>query len=178
MSNRLPCVLALSLLACSPASSSSGDGGTTESGASDDGSSSTAEGGGGQDGASAEGAPPDGSGGSTDASSYDAVGASDGPPVLIDGGTVSIACYIASQDRCHEYPKATAMQLTDLPVECSSTSGVLSMPGACPMTGFLGKCTIGTGAGSDVMRWYAPADGTYEMSYCASPANGVWSTTF
>jgi hypothetical protein len=112
------------------------------------------------DEAASEGAPPDGSGGSTDASSYDAVGASDGPPVLVDGGTVSIACYIASQDRCHEYPKATAM------------------PGACPMTGFLGKCTIGTGAGSDVMRWYAPADATYEMSYCASPANGVWSTTF
>ena len=95
-----------------------------------------------------------------------------------DGGTVSIACYIASQDRCHEYPEATAARVTNLPVECSSTSGVLSMPANCPTTGFLGKCTIGTGAGADVTRWYTPADATYQQSYCASPANGVWSTTF
>src|SRR5690242_13169989 len=73
------------------------------------------------------------------------------------GGT---ACYIAGQQRCHEFPEPTGDQVQNLSVECSSTSGDLAA--TCPTAGYLGKCTLGgTGAGREVTRWYTGADAAY-----------------
>lgn len=89
------------------------------------------------------------------------------------GGT---ACYIAAQQRCHEFPEPTGDQLQNLSVECSSDSGDLGA--ACPTASFVGKCTVGTGAGREVTRWYTGADASYEQDFCVNTAKGVWSTTF
>jgi hypothetical protein len=99
-----------------------------------------------------------------------------------DGGvTSSISCYIAAQFICDDYPSATAAQLTDVPVACSSASGELKTPAACPQTDFKGKCTRPEGptvAGPYVERFYAGADVAYAQDFCVNTANGVWSTTF
>jgi hypothetical protein len=95
-----------------------------------------------------------------------------------DAGAGSIACYIAGQFRCKEYPEATNDELNNLPIECSSTSGVLTSPANCPMAGFQGKCTMGTGVGREVKRVYTGADLAYEQDFCVNTAMGVWSTTF
>jgi hypothetical protein len=99
-----------------------------------------------------------------------------------DGGaTSSISCYIASQFICDDYPSATATQLTDVPVACSSASGELKTPSACPQADFKGKCTRPEGptvAGPYVERFYTGADVAYAQDFCVNTANGVWSTTF
>lgn len=90
----------------------------------------------------------------------------------------SLACYIAGQMRCKEFPQATADQEANLPVECSSDSGKLTSPAACPNAGFVGKCTVGTGVGREVRRWYTGADVVYQQDFCVTTAMGLWSTTF
>ncbi len=95
-----------------------------------------------------------------------------------DAGADSIACYVASQFLCHEYPQATADQKTNLPVECSSDSGDLTTPAACPTANFGGKCTVGTGEGRDVKRFYTGSDLAYDQDFCVNTAMGVWSTQF
>jgi hypothetical protein len=99
------------------------------------------------------------------------------------GGTDSaaiapLACYTASMFICDEYPNPTAAQDSDVPVRCSSVSGVLSRPPACPTAGFLGKCTLGSGKGAYVQRFYTGADATYSQDFCVNTSLGIWSTTF
>ena len=93
-----------------------------------------------------------------------------------DDGGAGTACYIAPQFRCHEYPQPTGDQVQNLAVECSSDSGDLGP--SCPTAGFVGSCTLGTGAGREVTRWYTGADAAYEQDFCVNTAHGVWSTTF
>jgi hypothetical protein len=95
-----------------------------------------------------------------------------------DGGASSIACYIADQFRCKEFAEATDDQRANLPVECSSTSGVLSSPANCPKEQYAGKCTLGTGKGQEIRRVYTGADVAYEADFCVNTALGVWSTAF
>ncbi len=86
------------------------------------------------------------------------------------------ACYIAAQFRCHEFPEPTGDQAQNLAVECSSDSGDLGA--TCPMAGYLGKCTLGTGAGREIRRFYTGADAAYEQDFCVNTVMGVWTTTF
>jgi hypothetical protein len=177
----------LSLFACTVTTSTSGDGGSgnaPDSGGTAADSGATADSGTGADsggGSSQEAGGGDATTNGPDASQGDAApaeaAAGDGSTAG-DGGVASASCYVASQDRCKEFPSPTGTQAADLAVECSSTSGVFASPAGCPTTGFLGKCTTGTGPGSEVDRWYTPADATYEQSFCTSNASGVWSTTF
>ena len=89
-----------------------------------------------------------------------------------------LACYVADQFLCDEYPDPTPAQESDVPVACSSRSGVLTRPPACPTAGFVGKCTIGSGRGAYVQRFYTGADAAYAQDFCVNTAHGVWSTTF
>ncbi len=106
-----------------------------------------------------------------------------GIPIGADGGSdvkagSSIACYIATQFRCTDYPNATAAQLsTDVPTMCSSVSGVLSQPAACPTASFGGKCTRPASEGY-IERFYTGADLAYARDFCVNTALGTWSTTF
>jgi hypothetical protein len=90
----------------------------------------------------------------------------------------ALACYVADQFICDEYPDPTPAQISDVPVACSSRSGVLSSPPACPSAGFVGKCTIGAGQGIYVQRFYTGADAAYAQDFCVNTAMGTWSTTF
>jgi hypothetical protein len=100
-----------------------------------------------------------------------------------DGGTdaaaiAPLSCYTADMFICDEYPNPTAQQDSDVPVRCSSISGVLSRPPACPTAGFLGKCTLGSGKGVYVQRFYTGADAAYSQDFCTNTSMGSWSTTF
>ena len=98
--------------------------------------------------------------------------------VAADGGKPT-ACYVADQFLCDEYPNPTDEQVADVPVACSSRSGVPSTPPACPTAGFGGKCTTGGSApGAHVQRFYTGADLPYAQDFCVNTAHGVWSTTF
>ncbi|HEY8076345.1 MAG TPA: hypothetical protein VIF62_19605 [Labilithrix sp.] len=92
------------------------------------------------------------------------------------GGGGNTACYIAGQQRCHEFPQPTGTQANDLAVECSSDSGMLGA--SCPTAGFLGKCTLGSGAGREIRRFYTGADAAYQQDFCVNTAMGLWTTTF
>lgn len=94
--------------------------------------------------------------------------------------TTTIACFVASQDRCKEHPLANEVQRKALEGECSSASGALSSPAACPPAGFIGKCTVpgAGGGGAEIRRWYKAADAAYQQDFCVNTAKGVWSTTF
>jgi hypothetical protein len=93
-----------------------------------------------------------------------------------DGGSGSIACYSAVQFNCEENPTPTAESVANLSVKCSSVSGVLSRPAACPQAGFQGKCS--TTSDVPVRRWYTGADVAYSKDFCINTAHGTWSTTF
>jgi hypothetical protein len=111
----------------------------------------------------------------------DAAGEASTADSATDGGASSLSCYVASQFTCDEYPHPTPGQTTDVPVACSSASGVLEQPAACPMAGFKGKCTRPEGPtipGPYVERFYAGADVAYAQDFCVNTASGVWSTTF
>jgi len=90
----------------------------------------------------------------------------------------SIACHVATQQRCKEFPSATTEQLTNLPVECSSVSGLLSKPANCPTSTFVGKCTMGSGTAIEIKRVYKGVDAAYEKDFCENTAHGAWSTAF
>jgi len=90
----------------------------------------------------------------------------------------SIACFIADQHRCEEAPAPDKTEEEARTIECSSTSGKLSRPAACPKDGFLGKCTTTDNGMTRVHRWYTGADAAYQKAFCAEPARGTWSTTF
>ena len=90
----------------------------------------------------------------------------------------SVACFIADQHRCVEAPAAAKVQDEAVSIECSSVSGKLTRPAACPADGFLGKCTITENGVVTVRRWYTGADAAYQKASCAEPSRGVWSTTF
>jgi hypothetical protein len=95
-----------------------------------------------------------------------------------DAGAGSIACYSAEQFYCEENPQPTADQSANLPVSCSSVSGVFSMnPAACPPAGFLGKCTMGDVKNPTIRRYYTGADAAYLQDFCVNTAMGAWSTT-
>lgn len=100
----------------------------------------------------------------------------------LEGGGSSVACYLDTMFLCNEAPMATAAQQMNLPVACSSGSGVPSSPAACPTAGFQGKCTMSpASSGMDgvyVQRFYTGADVAYSMDYCVNTAHGTWSTTF
>ena len=101
--------------------------------------------------------------------------------VATDAGTTkSIACSIPTQDRCKEFPMPSEDQLANLPVECSSVSGMISTPAECPKVGFVGKCTVaGIGKdGPEVRRFYKASDAAYQQDFCVDTAMGTWSTTF
>ncbi len=91
-------------------------------------------------------------------------------------------CHLtATQFTCNEYPNPTAAQRTDVPTACSSGSGDLQEPAACPPAGFKGKCTRPDGPtvpGPYVERFYDGADVAYAQDFCVNTASGVWSTTF
>lgn len=112
-------------------------------------------------------------GGANDAASPDGA-ATDG------GAGVSIACWVAGQDRCHEFPQPSEDQRAAITVECSSASGEPSSPATCPRAGFIGKCTIAASGkdGPEVRRWYKADDAAYQQSFCVDTAKGVWSTAF
>ncbi len=90
----------------------------------------------------------------------------------------SVACYVADQFKCDEYPNATTMQHENSAIACSSLSGMLSEPAACPTAEFVGKCTTGTGTDTHVERFYTGVDAAYNQDFCVNTALGVWSTTF
>ena len=90
----------------------------------------------------------------------------------------SLSCWIENQHRCEEAPSPDKSQEELRTVECSSVSGKLSRPAACPTAGFLGKCTTADQGITSVHRWYTGADAEYQKSFCADPAKGVWSTAF
>lgn len=93
---------------------------------------------------------------------------------------LSIACFVADQDRCREIPQPTADQHAAVTIECGSVSGKLSSPASCPTAGFIGKCTIPAAGkdGPEVKRWYRAADVAYQKSFCVDSVKGVWSTAF
>ena len=103
-----------------------------------------------------------------------------GGPTSDGAAGTGTACYVADQFRCKEFPTPTDDQRNNLMVECSSASGALAA--TCPMGNFKAKCTVAAAAGTrdspEVRRWYTGRDVAYEQSFCASPAMGVWSTTF
>lgn len=90
----------------------------------------------------------------------------------------SVACYMADMFKCDEYPNATQTQHENSAVACSSTSGALTEPAACPTANFVGKCTTGTGVSARVERFYTGADAAYAQDFCVNTALGTWSTTF
>ena len=99
----------------------------------------------------------------------------------VEAGAASLSCYLAAQFTCNEYPSPTPAQVTDVPTACSSGSGELLQPAACPMAGFKGKCTRPDGPtvpGPYVERFYVGADLAYAQDFCVNTASGVWSTTF
>lgn len=90
----------------------------------------------------------------------------------------SVSCYIADQHRCEEAPAPDKTQAEAREIECSSTSGKLSKPAACPTAGFVGKCTTTSNGIVAIHRWYTGADAAYQKASCAEPQQGVWTTTF
>ena len=96
-------------------------------------------------------------------------------PAATAGGP--LACYVAVQFICDEYPDPTPAQENDVPATCSSRGGILTRPPACPTAAFIGKCTIGSGKGINVQRYYVGTDPAYAQAFCTT-FKGVWSTTF
>lgn len=94
------------------------------------------------------------------------------------GAASSVSCYIADQHRCEEAPTPDKAQTEAREIECSSTSGKLSKPAACPTAGFVGKCTTTANGIVAIHRWYTGADAAYQKASCAEPQQGVWTTTF
>jgi len=94
------------------------------------------------------------------------------------GAAQSVSCYIADQHRCEEAPAPDKTQSEAREIECSSTSGKLSKPAACPTAGFVGKCTTTANGIVTVHRWYTGADASYQKASCAEPQQGVWTTAF
>lgn len=90
----------------------------------------------------------------------------------------SLSCHIADQDRCVEAPAPTKAQEEAQTIECSSTSGVLKRPAACPTAGFVGRCTIVESGTTTVRRWYKGADAAYQKSFCVETVKGTWSAAF
>ena len=90
----------------------------------------------------------------------------------------SVSCYVADQLRCEEAPAPTKAQDEARAVECSSVSGALKHPAACPTAGFEGKCTITENGATTIRRTYKGADTAYQKSFCIDTAKGAWSTTF
>jgi hypothetical protein len=101
-----------------------------------------------------------------------------GDTATLDGGGGSVSCYSAEQMRCEEAPLPSDEQRQDIPIMCSSVSGVFTSPAACPSAGFIGKCVVGTGRGQEVRRRYTGNDATYEADFCTNTAHGTWSTVF
>ena len=111
---------------------------------------------------------------------------SDTPGTTDDGASLDaadtgkgggVACYVADQFRCEEFPTPTETQVTDVLAKCSSVSGVPSQPAACPPAGFRGKCTRPASEGM-VERFYTGADVAYAQDFCVNTAHGAWSTVF
>ena len=94
------------------------------------------------------------------------------------GAASSVSCYIADQHRCEEAPTPDKAQTEAREIECSSVSGKLAKPAACPTAGFVGKCTTTANGQVSIHRWYTGADAAYQKASCAEPQQGVWSTTF
>ena len=90
----------------------------------------------------------------------------------------SVSCYVADQFRCEEAPAPSKAQDEARAVECSSVSGTLKHPSACPTAGFEGKCTITENGATTIRRTYHGADTAYQKSFCIDTAKGAWSTTF
>ena len=90
----------------------------------------------------------------------------------------SLSCHVAVQQVCDEYPAPSPSDDENVGVACSSRSGVLARPAACPSAGFLGKCTTGSGSGQHIQRFYTGADAAYSQDFCANTAHGAWSTAF
>jgi len=110
-----------------------------------------------------------------------AVGDAGAAETSTEAGGASLSCYLATQFTCDEYPNPTPAQVMDVPTACSSGSGELHQPAACPTAGFSGKCTRPEGPtipGPYVERFYTGADVAYAQDFCVNTASGVWSTTF
>ena len=90
----------------------------------------------------------------------------------------SISCYIADQQRCEEALTPSEAQVQVRSVECSSMSGVLKRPAACPTAAFEGRCSTTGESGAAVHRFYKGRDVVYEKSFCEDTAKGSWSPNF
>ena len=91
----------------------------------------------------------------------------------------SISCDVVSaQNICYDIAAPTADQTSNLQVKCSSVSGTYKTPGACPASGFVGKCTFAAPDGTETDRYYTGTDVTYQQDFCVNVALGMWSTTF
>ena len=94
-----------------------------------------------------------------------------------DTGCAAVSCSVANDNTCDEYPAPSPTQCPDIPAACANRGGTLASPPACPMPGFVGKCTF-SGESPLVTRFYVPADATAMMSFCTGIGGGAWSTTF
>jgi len=90
----------------------------------------------------------------------------------------AISCNVATQNICYEIGNPTAAQTQNLPVKCSSVSGVYATSAACPQSGYVGKCTFAAPDGTETDRYYTGTDATYQQDFCVNTVLGTWSTTF
>lgn len=59
---------------------------------------------------------------------------------------------------------------------CTSASGTVTT--ACPSSGIVGRCTIGSGtAAEQVMIYYTGANVSTAQSVCTSTSGGTWSSS-